>query len=372
MDLSDNQLSGEIPGELGNLAYLRELRLYGNQLSGPIPPELGSLANLEDVYLSRGNQFSGCIPNGLRDVAQGDLSMLGLPYCGTIANDRAALVALFKATDGANWINSANWLTETPLGDWHGVTTDTATGRVVGLDLEGNNLIGSIPAELADLGHMLLVLDLSDNQLSGPIPDGLGTLTSLEAINLGGNQFSGCIPNGLLDAAEGDLQSLGLRDCGTIASDRAALVALYNATDGPNWDNSINWLEDSWLEDWHGVTTDATTGRMVSLDLRRNSLTGSIPPELGNLAYLELLYLNDNQLSGPIPPELGNLTYLEELYLNDNQLSGPIPPALGNLINLKWLHLSDNRLTGCIPDGLRNLAGVDDLSKLGLSYCGAE
>ena len=76
-----------------------------------------------------------------------------------------------------------------------------------------------------------------------------------------------------------------------------------------------------------------------------NSLSGSIPSELGNLKRLEVLDLPYNEagamgLSGPIPPELGNLTQLIVLNFNDNLLSGPIPPELGNLEQLLRLYLT--------------------------------
>ena len=60
-------------------------------------------------------------------------------------NDRDALVALYNGTGGANWRRSRNWLTEIPVGQWHGVTTDRA-GRVTGLDLEGEQPGGPHPA----------------------------------------------------------------------------------------------------------------------------------------------------------------------------------------------------------------------------------
>ena len=63
--------------------------------------------------------------------------------------------------------------------------------------------------------------------------------------------------------------------------DHAALVALYEATDGPNWLNSDGWLTDAPLREWYGVSTNAD-GRVDTLDLSGNSLTGEIPPELGN------------------------------------------------------------------------------------------
>ena len=111
---------------------------------------------------------------------------------------------------------------------------------------------------------------------------------------------------------------------GDVNTDRAALAALYNATNGSSWLVDTNWLSNGPLGEWHGVSTDAD-GRVAGLDLRDNELSGSIPSELGNLANLEGLGLHDNELSGPIPSELGDLDNLYWLWLDGNQLSGSIP-----------------------------------------------
>ncbi len=95
-------------------------------------------------------------------------------------------------------------------------------------------------------------------------------------------------------------------------TDRAVLIALYNATNGPDWTNNANWLSDAPLGDWYGVTTN-DDGRVEGLFLAVNQLSGPIPPDLGNLANLSDLRLGGNQLSGPIPPELGNLANLQLL-----------------------------------------------------------
>ena len=145
-----------------------------------------------------------------------------------------------------------------------------------------------------------------------------------------------------------------------LAADRAALVALYNATGGPNWTNKSNWLSAEPIGNWEGVTV--TNERVTGLSLRKNQLTGTIPAELGNLTGLQKLNLHVNQLTGAIPTELGNLASLRDLSLNHNQLTGTIPTELGNLASLQDLWLQNNQLTGTIPTQLGNLAGLQRLA----------
>ena len=110
-------------------------------------------------------------------------------------------------------------------------------------------------------------------------------------------------------------------------TNREALVALYNATGGPNWHLNDNWLRDVPISEWEGVTTD-DNGRVTELFIAFDQLSGEIPPELGYLAILTWLDLTDNQLSGKIPPELGNLANLSTLQIDGNQLSGCVRGSL--------------------------------------------
>ena len=111
---------------------------------------------------------------------------------------------------------------------------------------------------------------------------------------------------------------------------------------------------------------------LQSLGLNENELSGSIPPELGQLASLQVLGLSRNELSGSIPPELGQLAGLQGIVLANNQLSGSIPPELGDLTHMRALVLSDNELSGPIPAELGNLAGLQFVrfaGNPGLSGC---
>ena len=155
------------------------------------------------------------------------------------------------------------------------------------------------------------------------------------------------------------------------AAERAALIALYSGTDGDNWNDNSGWKTPPLDVDgfalpgtentWFGVTTDGGNASVTAINLGNNQLTGSIPPELGNLSNLIDLSLHRNQLSGGIPAELGNLANLQAIILEFNQLTGTIPIQLGNLTNLINLDLQGNQLTGSIPAELGNLISLEAL-----------
>ena len=137
------------------------------------------------------------------------------------------------------------------------------------------------------------------------------------------------------------------------ADDRAALKAFYTATDGANWTTNTNWPGIDTATDLgtlHGVTVD-TNGRVTSIILSGNNLSGPIPTEIGKLTSLTQLHLQKNDLTGSIPAALGSLTSLTILFLHDNALSGTIPD-LSALTSLTHLYLHNNALSGTIPTSL--------------------
>ena len=380
LGLDRNNLTGSIPPELGNLAKLRELRLARNELTGPLPPEIGRLDNLEHLFLD-GNQLSGPIPSTLIKLDLGRLHLRNSGLCvpGTrkfvtwvneigVAEDPSfcnetdvdGLTALYEAAAGEDWRNSGGWGEGVVLDRWHGVATDTL-GRVLTLDLSDNGLVGRLPATLGQSLGRLAELRISRNALSGPLPRSL-TDVPLRQLHYADTDL--CAP------AEASFQAwlnAILSHDGTgaecaLLTERDVLSAFYEASGGSAWRNSDNWRTDVPLGDWYGVGVDAE-GRVISLDLRDNRLTGSIPEELGLLRHLVRLNLAANDLEGPIPNGLTLLTELEHLDLSSNTLTGAVAGELGSLKQLKDLNLGRNFLTGSIPSELGSLARLE---KLGL------
>lgn len=160
-------------------------------------------------------------------------------------SDRAILAALYHATGGPKWSARTKWLSNTPIGQWFGVSTNR-DGNVYLLDLRGNELKGFLPPVLGNLAH-LSDLRLGDNELTGPIPEELGKLEQLAGLDLSSNKLTGPIP-----------EELG----------KLSLLTLY---------------------------------------LGGNRLSGSVPAELADAPGLKALYLSPNRSSGCIPKELKNL-----------------------------------------------------------------
>ena len=313
-------------------------------------------------------------------------------------SDRAALVALYHSTDGDNWTDNSNWLSDRPLDEWHGVDIDS-DGRVTGLALVENRLIGEIPAEIGKLSN-LLKLDLARNGLSGGIPPEIGDLSDLQHLDLELNPLTGEIPSGVVNLSNlrhldlsgffligeipseiGDLYNLRYLDLngndltGEIPSGVNELSNLQHLDLGSNEfvgeiPSGIGDLSNLQHLDlgWNGLSGDLPSGigdlsNLFELNLVYNRLSGEIPSEIGDLSELQRLILIGNSLSGEIPPEIGSLANLTMLQLAENRLSGEIPSEIANLPRLSRLILRDNQLDGEIPSGIVDL---DNLQRLDL------
>ncbi|MCY3943805.1 MAG: hypothetical protein OXG18_08590 [Gemmatimonadetes bacterium] len=227
-----------------------------------------------------------------------------------------------------------------PAVDTHAGDQVTVIASAYFSDPDGDSL--SYEAESSDTGIVTVSVSVESVRVVG-VAEGSATVT-VTASDPGGLSVAQAFPV-------------------KVSPDRqpAILEAFYEATGGASWTNNDNWLTDAPLDTWHGVEVN-DRGRVISLELFRNNLKGTIPGELGGLASLETLDVRSNGLSGPIPPELGNLTNLVYAFMDSNELTGPIPPELGDLSRLKYLWLLGNSLSGPIPPEIGKLSGLSALS----------
>ncbi|GKY92564.1 hypothetical protein MPSEU_000226600 [Mayamaea pseudoterrestris] len=286
------------------------------------------------------------------------------------ASLRFALTTLYYATDGPNWINNTNWLSEKDACEWYHCQPSTCilfegsiyksaaeTCRAIGfkmLFLSSNNLVGTIPAELAMVAN-LQYLRLSTNKLYGTIHNDIWlSWQHLEALQLYGNMLTGILPSaiGLMK----NLEVLGIESNqfrGNLPTEMGEMVGLFMFM-GQN--NLLTGRLPTQL------------GRMSSVvifNLANNELTGQIPPELFKMTELTTLELALNRLSGTIPSNIGSCRLLQTFQLGFNMLESSIPSEIGRLTNLKTLYLNNNTLEGLLPSNLGSLTGLYSLDVSG-------
>ena len=383
LGLGDNELTGELPVELASATSLTGLWIDNNLLSGVIPSSFLELSELRVLDFSGNDQL--CIPGTARFREWADsVSLVAGPDCSKA--DAEILRVFHERTGGGFWTNSDAWLSDAALSEWHGVETDTI-GRVTGLAMSQNGLSGQLPDSLSELSA-LVKLDVSGNILAGALPV---TLTALSLEELRYSDTRLCVPqeDDFLEWLAGIAQHEGSgRQCPP-TSQYHILEAIYEATNGPKWLRNDNWLTDAPLGNWFGVRTNSD-GQVVSLSLAYNFLQGQIPPEIGGLSSLQYLRvggsyaltgplpeevfdltnlrtlnLGNFHLGGAVPTEIARLTQLEWLSLAGAGLGGPLPAEITQLTNLHYLDLSYNDLVGSIPPELGSMAG---LQRLELSY----
>ncbi|KAJ0821273.1 putative protein kinase RLK-Pelle-LRR-XI-1 family [Helianthus annuus] len=360
IDFSSNHLTGAIPSSIGNLTYLYFLYLYSNELSGSIPSELAAARDLIDLEIGR-NHISGTIP-----VTFQNFSRLGRMYLSD--NNISGPIP--------NYFSNYTQLTELHLADnkFSGFIPPELGKRTapVVLSLFMNNLVGSIPRDM-NLTKMEKFM-ISDNMLSGPLPNNICDSGILTHFIVGQNFFSGHVPKSLKNCSS--LVRVRLENnqlTGNISEDFGIYPELdymdlsYNKFYGEvssNWGSCPNLtsLKIS-NNNLSGIISSRLGGatKLVQLNLSSNHLVGEIPMSFERLSSMVNLYLDDNKLSGTFPSELGNLYNIEELNLAQNFLTGPINEKLGECLKLRLLNLSSNKLEGVIPVRISKLEKLESL-----------
>ncbi|KAL1151178.1 hypothetical protein V6Z11_A09G023600, partial [Gossypium hirsutum] len=339
LDLSDHQLRGKIPHQIGDLSAFQYLDLSNCGLSGELPPSLGKLTQLKFLDISYNDNINGSIPPQLGNLEK--LVTLNLSQCGIVGPIPSALGQLTNLQSLILWGNQINGSIPLEIGYLRNLTY---------LALYNNRLVDSIPITLYQLTN-LEILDLDNNQLQGPIPQEICNVANLTVLYLSQNKLSGSIPSCIGSLSKMQYLSLGSNLLkGPIPQEicnLANLTGLYLSQ------NKLSGSIPSCI---------GSLSKMQSLSLGSNLLKGPIPQEICKLANLTGLYLSQNKLSGSIPSCIGSLSKMQSLSLGSNLLKGPIPQEICNLANLTGLYLSQNKLSGSIPSCIGSLSKMQYLS----------
>ncbi|XP_057498333.1 receptor-like protein kinase HSL1 [Actinidia eriantha] len=222
--------------------------------------------------------------------------------------------------------------------NWVGVTCDSATHSVNSLDLSSVNIAGPFPSILCRL-QSLTFLSLYNNSINSSLPKDLSECQSLEHLDLAQNLLTGELPSTIADLP--NLKHLDL--AGNNFS--GAIPASFGGFRRLEVLSLVENLLDGEVRAFLG-----NISTLKQLNLSYNPFSpGQVPPELGNLTNLEILWLTQCNLVGPIPDSLGRLTRLTDLDLALNSLNGPIPSSFTELTSVVQIELYNNSLTGELP-----------------------
>ena len=315
--MKENNFSGDsTKGDLdflGEMTSLKKLTLdYNPKLTGTFPEAITKLSNLIQVTLSNTKMY-GNLPYSLSNLEK--LKGLFLDDCDFEGNVEmlslmTSLTHLYLEDNMFTGVLHDSLFSDLKNLTHLDISNCSFSGSVPGhffefpelevLDMSSNNLVGELPAEVLSgvAKSKLQFLSLHTNNITGPIPTGIGNLRNLTTLDLSSNQFSDEIPSQI-----GQLDKLDILFLGRNNYSKGAIPEwIYNMT------------------------------KLTELSLKGSSLTGSIPKWLGDMTGLKLLDLGENELIDTIPQALGQLSELMVLILNSNKLIGQL--GLGELKKL--------------------------------------
>ncbi|XP_048127720.1 receptor-like protein 7 isoform X3 [Rhodamnia argentea] len=391
LDLSDNQIQGELPKWIWELQNLLYLNLSSNLLDDidTLSHNLTSTLSVLDLHKNRLRGQTLPLPPFAThmDFSSNNFTLVILPAIGTSLS-----VAIFFSLSNNNIqgfipksICEAEYLQVLDLShnNLSGNIPDCLVmGPLKVLNLRNNALDGSIFNFPETCG--LKTLDISSNRLQGKFPKSMANCTTLEVLDVGDNQIDDVFPCELKSIAS--LRVLVLRSnnfhggvgCPEFNGNWTMLQIIDISSNNFRGTLPAQWLT-SWVamkanvdynhiqftflrfsglyyQDTVSITVKGLQVELVkiltlftSIDFSCNDFEGPIPETFGALKALYVLNLSTNAFSGPIPSSLGHLQQLESLDLSWNDLDGTIPAQLSDLNFLSFLNLSYNKLEGSIP-----------------------
>ena len=393
--LASNYLQGPIPTALFDLVSLVELDITHNRFTSTLPTELGRLTNLELLLFAR-NEIAGAIPAGVGSLTRlKELIGSDNNFDGTLPTSLGTCTRLERIS-----LHQAN----SDRGIRGSLPAFQNLGQLTSLQLDSNNLDGSLPEEflrLTQKGDVEIEVRLNDNHIEGAIPKSWSSRFQKLLLDLSGNKISGvggslcsanewnrgaverfgcnallCPPGTFneLGRATGSeatcraclhppsVQYYGAKTCDdseNIASQETSELGLlkefFDSTNGNNWKNNEGWMSsNNPCDDWHGVECNAD-GEVVAIELESNGLTGTPSSAVFKLSNLRTLSLKDNQLAFSFEgiAQASNLAVLKLSGTNLDSVAG-----VSQASALTELHLTDNRIGGTFPAELLQLTSL--------------
>lgn len=379
LNLSCAGFVGQIPADIGRLRNLVSLDISTSAFAEPLDisiklqdPNFGTLvrnlSNLRELVLdgvnisADGYEWCGAVSASTPGLQV--LSLSGCSLTGPIHYSLSNLLLLSTLRLSANSLRSS-----VP----HFLSNFSSLSVLI---LDSCGLQGSLPESLFRLRN-LTVLDVSNNpMLSGHLPE-FSVASALEILVLSATNFSGALPE-----STGNLKALSKLQLSNCSFSGSIPPSMANLTQMVHLDLSLNSFSgvippiDQWskIADIN-LSHNNLTGKIPSflsedgfrnlrkIDMRNNSLSGSIPVSLFTLPSLQVLYLSQNMLSGQLNNFQNASSSLMTVDLSDNSLEGPVPESLFNLSGLKVLSLASNNFNSMLDIDqfwkLRNLSNLD-------------